>query len=85
MCLVAIFLFNVFFAAVIHAVLVRFSEDPYIFRDLFDLEGDLGEDGVKVDPCFSVRTEVWCTLYADDAGIESKSAEDIEETMTVIV
>ena len=43
-------LFNVFFAAVIHAMLVRFSEDPGILRDLVHLEEDLGEHGLKVDP-----------------------------------
>ena len=41
---------NVFFAAAIHAVLVRFSEDPDILRDLVHIEEDLGEDGVKVEP-----------------------------------
>ena len=35
---------------IIDAVLVRFSEDPDILRDLVHLEEDLGEDGVKVEP-----------------------------------
>ena len=47
-CVLSPLLFNVFFAAAIHAVLVRFSEDPDILRDLVHLEEDLGEDGVKV-------------------------------------
>ena len=34
MCAVTTFLFNVFFAAAVHAVLVRFSEDSDIMRDL---------------------------------------------------
>ena len=41
-------LFNVFFAAAIHAVLVRLSDDPDILRGLVYLEEDLGEDGVNV-------------------------------------
>ena len=51
-------LFNIFFAAVIHAVLNRFSEDPDISRDLVHLEEDLGEDGVKVDPLTCVRRAI---------------------------
>ena len=63
--------FNVFFAAAVNAVLVRFSEDPDILRDLFHLEEDLGEDGVEVEPLACVPTSVWRMLYADDAGIVS--------------
>ena len=70
-------IFNVFFAAAIHAVMVRFSEDPDILRDLVHLEEDLGEDGVKVEPLACVRRAVWGMLYADDAGIVSKSAEGL--------
>ena len=76
-CVLSPLLFNVFFAAAIHAVLVRFSEDPDILRDLLHLEEDLGEDGVKVEPLACVRRAVWGMLYADDAGIVSKSAEGL--------
>ena len=37
-------LFRVFFAAAIHVVLVRFSKDPDILRDLVDLKKNLRED-----------------------------------------
>ena len=77
-------LFNVFFAAAIHAVLVRFSEDPDILRDLVHLEEDLGVDEVKVEPLACVRRSVWGMLYADDAGIVSKSVEGLAK-MTVVV
>lgn len=63
-------LFHVF-AAAIHAVLVRLSEDPDILRDLVHLEEDLGEDGVKFDPLACVPRAVWGMLYPDDAGIVS--------------
>ena len=47
-CVLSPLLCNVF-AAVIHAVLVRFiRENPNIWRDLVHLEEDLGEDGVKL-------------------------------------
>ena len=84
-CVLSPLRFNVFFAAAIHAVLVRFSEDPDILRDLVHLEEDLGEDGVKVEPLACVRRSVWGMLYADDAGIVSKSAEGLAKIMTVIV
>ena len=78
-------LFNIFFAAAIHDVLVRFSEDPDILRDLVHLEEDLGEDGVDVELLACVRRLVWGMMYADDARIVSKSLECLAKTMTVIV
>ena len=69
----------------IHAVLIRFSEDPGILRDLVHLEEDLGGDGVREDPLARVRRAIWGMLYADDAGIVSKSAEGLAKMMTVIV
>ena len=81
------FLFNILFAVVAHAVVVRFSEDPDIVRDLVHLEEDLEEDvvGVNSDPLTCVRRAVWGMLYANDAGIVSKSAEGLAKMMTVIV
>ena len=84
-CVLSPLLFNVFFAAVIHAVLIRFSEDPDILRDLVHLEEDLGADGVREDPLARVRRAIWGMLYADDAGVVSKSAEGLAKMMTVIV
>ena len=66
---------NGFFAVVIHAVLVRFSEDPDILRGLARLEEDLGEEVMKIGPLTCVRRAVWGMLYADDTGIGSNSAE----------
>ena len=43
-CVLSPLLFNVF-AAAIQAVLIRFSENPDILRDLVHLEEDLREDG----------------------------------------
>ena len=55
-------LFNIF-----NAVLVGFSEDPEIARDLVHLEEDL-EDvvGVKADPLTCARGAVWGMLCAGD-------------------
>ena len=56
-------------------------------RDLVHLEEDLEENaaGVSSDPLACVRRAVWGMLYADDAGIVSKSAEGLAKMMTVIV
>ena len=78
-------LFNVFFAAAMHAVLVRFSEDPDTLRDLVHFEEDLGGNGVEVEPLACVWGSVSGMLYAGDAGIMSKSAEGLAKMMTVIV
>ena len=66
-------LFNIFFAAVTHAVVVHFSEAPDIVQDLVYLEQDLEENAAAAssDPLACVRRAVWGMLYADDAGIVS--------------
>ena len=55
-CVLSPSIFNVFFVAAIHAVLVR--EDPDISRDLVHLEEDLGGDGAEVEPLACVRRSV---------------------------
>ena len=86
-CVLSPLLFNIFFASVTHAVVVRFSEDPDNVRDLVHLEEDLEENavGVSSDPLACVRRAVWGMLYADDAGTVSKSAEGLAKMMAVIV
>ena len=83
-CVLSPLLFSVFFAAAIHAALVRFSEDPDILKDLVHLEEDLEGNGVEIDPIACARRSVWGMSYADDAGIVSNSAESLA-MMTVIV
>ena len=45
-CVLSLLFFTIFFAAVINARLIRFSEDPEIVRDLVFLEEYFEEDGV---------------------------------------
>ena len=82
-CVLSPLLFNVFFAAVLHIVLLRFSENEGIMANLVHLE----EDGVngETEPMDRVRKAMWGMLYADDAGIVSKSPEGLTKMMTVIV
>ena len=86
-CLLSPLLFSIAFAAVTHAVVVRFSEDPDIVRDWVHHEGDLEDNaaGVSLDPLACVPRAVWGMLYADKAGNVSKSAEGLAKMMTVIV
>ena len=85
-CVLSSLLFNIFFPDVTHALVVRFSEDPDIVRDLVHLQKDL-EDGVGVnaDTLTCARRAVWGMLYADEAEIVSKSGEGLARMMTVIV
>ena len=46
-CMLSPLLFNIFFAVVAHTVVVRFSEDPDIVRDLVHLEEDLEENASR--------------------------------------
>ena len=56
-CVLSALFFNIFFAAVTHAVVVRFGEDPDILRHLVHLEEDLEQNaaGVSSDPLACVR------------------------------
>ena len=77
-------LFDVFFAAALHVVLVRFSKDEDIVRGLVQLN-DAGVVGTEEqEPLACVRRALRAMLYADDPGIVSKSAEGLAKTMTVI-
>ena len=83
-CSMSPLLFNVFFAAPLEVIITRFSQDEVIMRDLVYLEEEEagGGGGTLLD---RVRRAVWGMLYADDAGVVSKSAEGLARMMTIIV
>ena len=82
-CVLSALLFNIFFAAAIEIVLVRFSEDDTILKDLVYFEE---EAGVRAGtPLERARRAVWGVLYADDAGVVSRSQEGLTRMMTIIV
>ena len=62
-CVLSPLLFNIFLAAVTHAVVIRFSEDPWdIVRDLVHLEEDLEEKAAWVSSHVYVgQFGAWCT------------------------
>ena len=76
-------LFNIFFAAATEVVLVRFSEDDTILKDLVYLEEEAGAGAGT--PLERARRVVWGMLYADDAGVVSRSQEGLTRMMTTIV
>ena len=83
-CVLSPLLFNIFFAAVIEVVLQRFSEDDTILENLVFLDEGSGggPDETLLD---RVRRAVWGMLYADDAGIVSRSPAGLARMMAIIV
>ena len=79
-CVLSPLLFNMIFVAVIHVVLVRFSEGEDIVGDLVHLEEGVAVGNEVLLAC--VRRAVWGMLFADDAGIVSRSAEGLANMMS---
>ncbi|CAB1106164.1 unnamed protein product [Ectocarpus sp. CCAP 1310/34] len=87
-CVLSPLLFNIFFAEVLEVVVIRFSEDDVVLRSLVCLEEGKTETeagGGEETPLDRVRRAVWGMLYADDAGVVSRSAEGLARMMTIIV
>ena len=82
-CVLSPLLFNIFFAAATEVILVRFSEDDKILKDLVYLEEEAGVGAGT--PLERARRVVWGMLYADDAGVVSRSQEGLTRMMTTIV
>ena len=82
-CVLTPLLFKIFFAAAIGVVLVCFSEDDTILKDLVYLEEEAGVGAGT--PLERARRVVWGMLYTDDAGVVSRSEERLTRMMTIIV
>ena len=82
-CVLSPLLFNIFFAAATEVILVRFSGDDTILKDLVYLEEEAGV-GTET-PLERARRAVWGMFYADDAGVVSRSQEGLARMMTTIV
>ena len=89
-CNLAPLLFNLFFAAMLMVCVDEFKADTKVMEDMVMIgkavparkkKGKGGKTGtVVVD-----AKALWGMLYADDAGIVSRSPESLEKMMTVIV
>ena len=86
-CLLAPLLFNIFFAAVINAATTRFKADKDFMDTLVHMKKKKGARG-RVEATVGesiVATPPWGMLYADDAGVVSRSPEQLRKMMGVIV
>ena len=86
-CVLAPLLFSIFFAAVINVASTRFKPDGGIMDALVHLRKNKGPGGRgEATTGESVlATPPWGMLYADDAGVVSRSPEQLRKMMEVIV
>lgn len=82
-CVLSSLFFNMIFVAVLHVLLMRFSEDGAIMANLVHLE----EVGVsrETEQIDRARRWVLIMLYPHSAGVISKSPKGITDAMTVIM
>ena len=86
-CVLEPLLFNIFFAAVISVASTRFKADKGTTDALVHLRkkrGAGGRGGATAGES-PLATLLWGMLYADDAGVVSRSPEQTREMMGVIV
>ena len=86
-CVLAPLLFNIFFAAVINAASTRFKADKDIMDVLVHLrkKREAGGRGEATVGESALATPLWGMLYADDAGVVSRSPQQLRNMMGVIV
>ncbi|CAM9398965.1 unnamed protein product, partial [Sphacelaria rigidula] len=87
-CVSSPLLFNIFGAGLVGVIVQRIAAGPVIVSDLIFLDdapkGDGGEPAEDT-PLEKVRRSVWAMLYADDAGIASRTPESLARMMAVVV
>ena len=86
-CVLAPLLFNIFFAAVISVASTRFKADEGIMNALVHLRKKRGTGGRGEATAGEsvLAMPLWGMLYADDAGVVSRSPEQLRKMMEVIV
>ena len=86
-CVLAPLLFNTFFAAVINVASTRFKADKGIMDALVHLRKQRGAGGRGEATAGEsvLATPLWGMLYADDAGVVSRSPKQLRKMMEVIV
>ena len=85
-CVLAPFLFNIFFAAVINLASTRFKADKGMVDNLIHLrrKRGAGQRGEATVGESVVATPLWGILCADNAGVLSQSPEQLRKMMGVI-
>ena len=86
-CVLAPLLFNIFFAVVINVASTRFKADKGIMDALVHLRKKRGAGwrGEATAGESVLATLLWGMLYADDAGVVSRSPEQLRKMMGLIV
>ena len=86
-CVLAPLLFNIFFAVVISVASTRFKADEGIMDALVHPRKNRGARGRGEAPAeeLVLATPLWGMLYADDAGVISRSPVQVRKMMEVIV
>ena len=94
-CVLASLLFNIFSTAVLHVAEKRLTVDAVIMDSMVQLQRKKEKGGGKMGRTRAGRVDgqmkeeeaqtFWGMLYADDAGVVSRSPEGLERMMTVIV
>ena len=83
-CWLSPLLFNIFFTGVMTVVSQRFSKDTTILTELVHLKEQ--PTSMRLESTMdNVRRAVWVMLYAVDAGIVSRSPQELAKMMEVIV
>ena len=80
--LAPLLLFNIFFAAAINVASTRLKADEGIMDALVHLRKKRGAGGAGESV---LATPLWVMLYADDAGVVSRSSEQLRKMMEGIV
>ena len=85
--MLASLLFNIFFAAFINVASTRFKADKGIMDGLVHLKKKRGAGGRGEATAGEsvLATLLWGMVYADDAGVVSRSPEQLRKMMRVIV
>ena len=86
-CVFTLLLFNIFFAAVINVASTRFKADKGSMDALVHLRKKRGTGGRGEATAGEsvLATPLWGMLYADDAGVVSRSPKQLRKMMGVIV
>ena len=83
-CVLFPLLLSIFCAAVLNAVLQRFSEEPAILAEVMHLKEPSTSRTLEPGMDY-VRRAVWGMLYADNACIVSRSPQGLAKMIEVIV
>lgn len=92
-CVLAPLLFNLFFAAVLAVAVERFMSNEDVVRDLINIKSRFDTDPIdykqragktKQSKKMLLVRQIWGMLYADDAGIVSKTPESLATMMECI-